>query len=139
MTTEQYNQLSTRSTIQQIKDDAIKFGSKETSWRITEKENYAIADDRGRTDGSATIGLDIEFDSWGDFGIAMEELESTFPLENPILGYDSSFEILRSENGPITVKFWWTSEAFLRKLSALEARDEIAARFQEYHTKRNRK
>ena len=79
------------------------------SWIVAETENYVIADSRGRTDGLPKSLL-IEFDNWADLAMALEELESTHPLETPLEWPECICHISDSENGRKLISFAWFNE-----------------------------
>tara|TARA_B000000441_G_C21366928_1_gene136403 strand:- start:21 stop:428 length:408 start_codon:yes stop_codon:yes gene_type:complete len=118
MSNENYQEISTRNIIHELKK--IEKSGKEIHGRYTEKENYAILDTRGFE--GEYWNLSIEFDTWTDFGLALEELESThhlwhidiesgyYPLNWDMLAQSFPYTIFRSENGPITILFVWQSE-----------------------------
>ena len=119
MSKENYEKISTRNQIHEIKK--MEESGKKIHYRYTEKENYVILDNRGFEDEYWI--LSIEFDTWADFGLALEELESThhlwhidiesgyYPLNWDLDDLPSfPYTIFRSENGPITFNFVWQSE-----------------------------
>ena len=125
MSNEEYEKISTRIIIRELKRQENL--GETISYRYSEKENYAIVDNRGSEDDFWR--LSIEFDSWADFGLALEELESTNPLQHiewdyflPFQDPDSldfgfPYTIFRSENGPMTMSFFWESVASLQRAS----------------------
>ena len=135
MSNENYEKISTRNQIHEIKK--MEESGKKIHYRYTEKENYVILDNRGFED--EYWFLSIEFDTWADFGLALEELESTphhlwhidiesgyYPV-NFVVDAPSSFPytIARSENGPITINFFWQSEGSQQRES--ERKEMLAA------------
>ena len=84
----------------------IEKAKNEESWIVSETENYVIADSRGRTDGQ-TKSLEIEVDNWADLAMALEELESTHPLETPLEWVECTCHISGSENGRKCISFDW--------------------------------
>ena len=89
----------------------IEQAKNEESWIVAETENYVIADSRGRTDGQTKV-LDIEFDNWADLAMALEELESTHPLEIPLRWPECICHILGSENGRKLIHFIWDDDVY---------------------------
>ena len=125
MSKENYEKISTRIAIHEIKK--MEESGKKIHYRYTEKENYVILDNRGLED--EYWFLSIEFDTWADFGLALEELESTYPLWHfdlesgyqpytpdwdDLLDIGFPYTIARSENGPITINFHWENYASVR-------------------------
>ena len=137
---ENYDKISTRNAIHEIKKREE--SGKKLPYRYTEKENYVILDNRGFEE--EYWFLSIEFDTWADFGLALEELESThhfwhIDIESgyyPVnFGVDDSwsfpYTINRSENGPITITFHWQSEGSRQRESELREMEAAQIRYME--------